>query len=359
MKILGIETSCDETSIAIISTNGKKIEVLSNTVSSQIKLHAKWGGVVPHLASREHAKNLDWVLKVALEDAKLKITDIDLIAVTSGPGLIASLIIGTMFARSLAWKYDIPILPINHMEGHIYSNWLSDIPSDKKIFPALCLTVSGGHTQLILMTGHGKHKLIGETLDDAAGEAFDKIARILGLGYPGGPIISKYAELGDPTSFNLPRPILKSKDYNFSFSGLKTAVLYLVRDLVASKGKLTLRDKRNIAASAQQAIIDVLIAKTLRAAHEHKVKSILLSGGVSASKELRETLVLEGGKAKVTVVIPGMSYTTDNAAMIAVAGYYNWLRKSKTRPDNLSRSVGLKSTKMWQKVLPDANWEIV
>ncbi len=355
MLILGIETSCDETSVAVISASGKKMEVLSNIVSSQIKLHAKWGGVVPHLASREHAKNIDWVLAVALKEAKTKLKDIDLITVTSGPGLIVALVIGTTFAKALAWKTGNPLLGINHMEGHIYSNWLGKIPAEKKLFPALCLAVSGGHTQLILMTGHGKYKMIGETLDDAAGEAFDKIARILGLSYPGGPIISKYAELGNSTAFTLPRPMIHHKNYDFSFSGLKTAVLYLVKDLTKGNKKLTLRQKRNISASAQEAIVDVLVTKTIRAAKEYKVKSVMLSGGVSANKLLRQRLVEIGEKNKITAIIPELKYTTDNAAMIAIAGYYNWLVK------NLSTNsrVNKKATNTWLKVNTDANWEIV
>lgn len=348
MFILGIETSCDDTSIAVLSASGKKTKILSNIVSSQIKLHNKWGGVVPHLASREHSKNLDVVLKVALKEAEVKLKDIDLVAVTSGPGLIASLIVGTVFARALAWKNGIPIIGTNHMEGHIYSNWLTKLPADKKLFPALCLAVSGGHTQLILMSDHGKYKMIGETLDDAAGEAFDKIARILGLGYPGGPIVSRYAEKGNAKSYDLPRPMLKKKSYEFSFSGLKTAVLYLVRDLKNQNSKLTTKLKQDMAASAQQAIVDVLITKTIQAAKEYKVKSIMLSGGVSANKLLRENLVTAGKKLNnVSVIIPELKYTTDNAAMIAMAGYYNWLRTNK------------KATDSWLKVTPNANWEIV
>lgn len=352
MKILGIETSCDETAVAVISATSKKIEVLSNVVSSQIKLHAKWGGVVPNLASREHAKNINLVLETALKERGLRLKDIDLITVTSGPGLIASLIIGTIFARALSWKKNIPIIGVNHIEGHIFSNWLGNIPSDKKLFPSLCLIVSGGHTELVLMQNHGKYKMIGQTLDDAAGEAFDKIARILGLGYPGGPIISAYAEKGNPGVFDLPRPMIKSKNYDFSFSGLKTAVLYLVKDLTAGNKKLSLQQKRDIAASAQEAIVDVLIDKTVRAAKQYPIKSIMLSGGVSANQLLRERLVAEGENQKIKVIIPELKYTTDNGAMIAVAGYYKMISAKSSR-------INKKTALDWRHVIPDPNWEIV
>ena len=243
MKILGIETSCDETAIAIINiedvNNGVKrsrttsgIKVLTNTISSQVKLHAKYGGVVPNLAAREHAKNIEHIFKLALKEAKTKINDIDLIAVTRGPGLGPALLVGTTFAKTLAWKYEKPILGANHLEGHIYSNWLNPDFKIKSVkFPILNLIVSGGHTELVLMTDYGKYKIIGETLDDAIGEAFDKVARLLGLGYPGGPLISKLAENGNPDRYPLPSPMIHSKNYNFSYSGLKTAVLYLIRDL--------------------------------------------------------------------------------------------------------------------------------
>lgn len=346
MKILGIETSCDETSVAVLEAKKSGFDILANVVSSQMKLHAKYGGVVPHLASREHAKNIDHVMNLALKESGLKITDIDLVAVTAGPGLVSSLIIGATYAKALSWKHEIPILGVNHMEGHIYSNWLSRKIS-KNNFPALCLVVSGGHTQLVLMKGHGKYKLVGETLDDAAGEAFDKIARIIGLGYPGGPIISRYAENGDPAAFNFPRPMLNHKNFNFSFSGLKTSVLYKVRELKRDGIYLTKKIRSDIAASAQQAIIDVLVEKTVKAAVRHNVKTIMLSGGVSANRLLRNSLkkLEKTLPKKPNVIIPDMQFTTDNAAMIAVAGYYNFLGK-KPRTDS------------WKGIASDANWEI-
>ncbi|OGN32578.1 MAG: tRNA (adenosine(37)-N6)-threonylcarbamoyltransferase complex transferase subunit TsaD [Candidatus Yanofskybacteria bacterium RIFCSPLOWO2_02_FULL_43_10b] len=350
MKILGIETSCDETSIAVLEVvpsshkaskdkQKTKVKVLSNTISSQIKIHAKYGGVYPALAAREHAKNIDKVLKLTLKEAGLKsVEEVDLIAVTKGPGLAVALIVGITFAKTLAWKFKKPIAGVNHLEGHIYSNWLPPkdldyrlLTIDDRLFPALCLIVSGGHTELVLMKDHGKFKIIGETLDDAAGEAFDKIARLLGLGYPGGPLISKEAEkfcksaiqptldprllarefssgcMADLLQISLPRPMINSKNFDFSFSGLKTAVLYLISRLNLEKPRPGLETgpsrchldylpddldeiRPAVALEAQQAIVDVLISKTLRAAKQYKVKSVLLSGGVSANKLLRETM---------------------------------------------------------------------
>ena len=235
MLILGIETSCDDTAVSVLQVNGKKLEIKSNIISSQVKLHAKYGGVFPSLAAREHEKNLPKVLKLALKEAGVKVDEVDLVAVTKGPGLEPSLWRGINFANDLAKKFNKTIIGINHLEGHIYSNWLSLTKLDYKFFPALCLIVSGGHTELVLMKGHGKYKIIGETLDDAVGEAFDKVARMLGLGYPGGPIVAlradKFRSKSAKVEIKFPRPMMHSKDFNFSFSGLKTAVLYLVRDL--------------------------------------------------------------------------------------------------------------------------------
>ena len=336
MKILGIETSCDETSIAVLETKNNKIKVLSNIVSSQVKIHAPYGGVVPSLAAREHEKNLKPVFEKSLKEAKVKISEIDLIAVTIGPGLEIALWKGINFAKSLAQSSKKPVITVNHLEGHIYSNWLtpianpkSKILNPKKIFPALNLIVSGGHTQLVLMTAHGKFKIIGETQDDAAGEAFDKVARMMNLGYPGGPIVSKLAEKGNPKKFTLPRPMLNQKNYNFSFSGLKTAVLYLLKDL----GEINEKTKTDICASFQQAVIDVLVKKTIKAAKEYKTKSILLSGGVSANKLLRNTLKKETKKLKILYSQPDLEYTGDNAAMIALVGYYKNLKSLKAEPN--------------------------
>lgn len=325
MRILGIETSCDETSIAILEIKNSKVKVLNNNVSSQIKIHAPYGGVVPGLAAREHEKNLKPVFEKALKKSKTDITKIDLIAVTIGPGLEIALWKGINFAKLLAQKFKKPLIEANHLEGHIYSNLLK---TNKIKFPALNLIVSGGHTQLVLMTGHGKFKIIGETQDDAAGEAFDKVAKMMKLGYPGGPIVSRLAEKGNPKQYTLPRPMLNQKNYNFSFSGLKTAVLYLLKDLGKTNDKIV----ADICASFQQAVIDVLVQKTIKAAKEYKTKSILLSGGVSANKLLRKTLQKETKKLKLFYSQPDFQYTTDNAAMIALTAYHKYLKAKKHKP---------------------------
>ncbi|MEK7203787.1 MAG: tRNA (adenosine(37)-N6)-threonylcarbamoyltransferase complex transferase subunit TsaD [Patescibacteria group bacterium] len=343
MKILGIETSCDETSIAVLEVNPPTrkasegtVKVLSNIVSSQVKIHAPYGGVVPSLAAREHEKNLKPVFEKALKEAKNEMSEINLIAVTVGPGLEIALWKGINFSKGLAQEFKKPIIAINHLEGHIYSNFFK---SKKIKFPALNLIVSGGHTQLVLMTGHGKFKIIGETQDDAAGEAFDKVAKMMNLGYPGGPIVSKLAEKGNPKKFQLPRPMLNQKNYNFSFSGLKTAVLYLLKEL----GQINQKTMADICASFQQAVIDVLVQKTIKAAKEYKSKSILLSGGVSANKLLRKTLQKETKKLKMFYSQPDFQYTTDNAAMIALAGFYK--NKVSKKSEKLIASPNLKIKK--------------
>ncbi|MFH1769874.1 MAG: tRNA (adenosine(37)-N6)-threonylcarbamoyltransferase complex transferase subunit TsaD [Parcubacteria group bacterium] len=347
MLILGIETSCDETSIAVLEYSRGSVFIRSCIISSQVKLHAKYGGVVPSLAAREHTENLPRILNLALKKAKVTMKDIDLIAVTSGPGLIMALLVGVAFAKALAWKYDKPLIATNHMEGHMYSNWLASDPklSNKKIFPILHLVVSGGHTQLILMKSHCSYKLLGQTVDDAAGEAFDKTARILGLPYPGGPNLSREADKFNPDksklNIDLPRPMINSKNYDFSFSGLKTAVLYLVRDL-KKKYKLS-AIKSELAYEIQKTIVDVLITKTKRAANNHRIGAIMLSGGVSANKLLRSELTKLGKNLNIPVIMPEMRYTTDNAAMIAMAGLVNIKYGKKRR----------------KKVEADANWEIV
>ena len=381
MKILGIETSCDETAISVIEVSPKAgIKVLSNVVSSQVKLHAKYGGVVPNLAAREHVKNIEHVFKLALKKAGIwghrmsaghPMSKINLIAVTRGPGLGPSLLVGIAFARTLAWKYAKPLVGVNHLEGHIYSNWLKPVGVSSKFkirnskFPILNLIVSGGHTELVLMKDHGKYKIVGETLDDAVGEAFDKVARLLGLGYPGGPQIARHAEQFAQNNAELtqknaekiipqlsassphksalyfPRPMINSRNYNFSYAGLKTSVLYKVRDLKAAGVKITDDIINEICYEFQNAALDVLIYKTVKAAQEYRVKSIFLSGGVSANKELRKRLETEADKLKINYSQPEMEYTGDNAAMIAMAGYFNYKNK-KIKTD-------------WESVEMDAN----
>ena len=340
ITILAIETSCDETAAAVISGTGlpagkagkgddAQLEIRSNVISSQIKLHAKFGGVVPSLASREHVKNITHVVDAALAEAGITDIgrDIDAIAVTRGPGLGPALIVGITYSKTLDWKFNKLLIGVNHMDGHVHSNWLEPEKPMKKLFPALNVVVSGGHTELVLMQDHNKYKIIGETLDDAIGEAFDKSARLLGLGYPGGPAISKLAENGNPDAFPLPRPMLSTKNYDFSYSGLKTAVLYLIRDMKTKK--LSEQTKADIAASFQKAAIDVIIAKTERAAKDLKVKAILLSGGVSANRILRERLAHMATELGVHYSCPKMKYTTDNAGMIAAAAYFQFVGSNK------------------------------
>jgi N6-L-threonylcarbamoyladenine synthase len=364
MIILAIETSCDETAISILeATDGflrPKFKILSNIVASQIKIHAKWGGVVPNLAKREHLKNLPVVLKKALVKSKIKIKNIDLISVTVGPGLEPALWTGINFARDLSKVWDKPIIGINHMEGHIAAVLLKEKSKLIK-FPALALLVSGGHTELVLIKDWLKYKIIGQTRDDAAGEAFDKVAKMLGLPYPGGPVVAKLADSHQSSVANnqikLPRPMINSKDYDFSFSGLKTAVLYLLRDLRGGKfgfRKISLDDRlkgsqlpaplvAEICYEFQQAVIDVLISKTIRAAKEYKIKTIILGGGVAANKELRKQL---GKKIKkelpiTNYLLPVTSFTTDNATMIAAAAYLHALKKEFTKPSTLKAQGNL------------------
>jgi len=415
MTILSIETSCDETAAAVIEAEGgmsrPRFKILSNIVSSQVKIHRPYGGVVPNLAKRAHQENLAAVLKKALEEAKLlkknpkseirnpkqipntkyqilntilereeilrpkviqfvkkyQAPKIDLIAVTRGPGLAPALWPGVNFARALAYFWGKPVIGANHLEGHIAANWLMPISGIKNselriknYFPIICLIVSGGHTQLILMKGLGKYKLIGETRDDAAGECFDKTARILGLGYPGGPAIARTAEQWKSEIRNsksetntkykipdtkyqihLPRPMINAKNYDFSFSGLKTAVLYLVKEIEKSQ-KLTEEIRAAIAAECQQAVIDVLIFKTLKAAKNFRAKTVMLSGGVAANKELKRQIA-DAAKKKIPnslFLIPDSRFCTDNAVMIAAAGYF-----ASRRVKSIS----------WQTLKADAN----
>ncbi len=354
MKVLAIETSCDETAVSILQITGNfhvpKIKILSNIVASQVKIHAPWGGVVPNLAKREHQKNLPLIFKKALKEAYLSLKNpkIDLIAVTSGPGLEPALWVGINFAQELAKKYNKPLLAVNHLEGHIMSVLLRK--PRKILFPALALVVSGGHTELVLFKKPLEYRVIGQTLDDAAGEAFDKVARLLGLGYPGGPVIAKEAEKfsGSERNIKLPRPMINSKDYNFSFSGLKTAVLYKIRDLKEMTPDL----KIEMAAEFQQAVIDVLIKKTIRLAKEYGVKTIILGGGVVANKELRRQMedAVKNLKHKPVFLMPEMEFTGDNAAMIALAAYF---RAMERKTPHIAGQVGDS-----QNIVADSNLKL-
>jgi N6-L-threonylcarbamoyladenine synthase len=337
MIILGIETSCDDTGVAVIRASGEKkpvFEILSNVVSSQIKTHAKFGGVVPNLAAREHVENIEPCLKQALKETNLKPSNIDLIAVTIGPGLIPSLLIGVHFAKALAYKFNKPIVGVNHIEGHIVSAFARTSAGK----PAIALIVSGGHTQLVLVKGIKKYKIIGETLDDAAGECFDKVAKLLNLGYPGGPRISEQTEKfkNKNSDLKFPRPMIDRKNYDFSFSGLKTAVLYATQKME----KINIPE---VCSEAQQAIIDVLINKTLRAAEQYKAKTIILAGGVAANKELREQMAKTIKKQipNAEFLIPNFKLCTDNGAMIAMAGYFN-RNKATKKYGNIEANANLR-----------------
>ena len=309
MKILGIETSCDETAAAVVEDGA---DIVSNVVASQVDIHRRYGGIVPEVASRQHLITVLPVLDSAMAEAKASWRDIGAVAVTVGPGLAGSLLVGVNVAKAVALAHGLALIGINHLEAHIYANWLN---KDKPEFPCLCLIVSGGHSDLVLMRGHGQFEKLGRTRDDAAGEAFDKAARILGLGYPGGPAIEK-AAIGSTPSFSLPRAWLKGSD-DFSFSGLKTAVLHLVRDNDFSDPARV----AGAAASFQQAVVDVLTAKTIQAAERLGVKQILLSGGVAANKALCDSFT---SNSPVPVHIPPPGLCTDNAAMVAACGYYHY-----------------------------------
>jgi len=342
MYILGIETSCDDTAAAVVEAKGGLVKpsfsVLANTSYSQVAIHKKFGGIVPNLASRAHLEKIIPTIKETLKIAKKKPENIDLIAVTKGPGLLPSLLIGVNTARALAYRFRKSIIGVNHIEGHIFSNWLH---GEKVNFPALILIVSGGHTELVLMKNYGKYKIIGQTLDDAAGECFDKTSRLLKLGFPGGPAIAAEAAKFQVSSFKLqaqlPRPMINSKDYNFSFSGLKTAVLYLYNDLIKKYPPERLKSfsragpakeiRPAMAAEVQNAIVDVLTAKTIKAIKNLNPKTVMIAGGVSANKVLREKMAEEFESYKIPFLMPDISYATDNAAMIAAAGYFNYLKK--------------------------------
>ena len=395
IKILAIETSCDETAAAVIGVEKDNPKILSNIVSSQIDLHAKTGGVVPEVASRAHVETIVPVITQALLDAEQKISkseflisnknpnnqmknnkyseaikllqnEIDYIAYTAGPGLIGSLLVGYNVAKTIAYAGNLPIIPVNHIEGHIYSVFGREIRNPKSEnskhvssfgirasnFPLISLTVSGGHTSLTLMHDHGQYEKLGQTLDDAAGEAFDKVAKLLGLGYPGGPVISKLAsefrnknQKFNQSTIQFPRPIINDGTFNFSFSGLKTAVLQKVLNIKKER-KLTDNDKMEIAAAFEDAAVDVLVTKTLRAVKKYQPKTVILAGGVAANEFLRNSLAqtLSSKFPNLKLKIPDLKFCGDNAAMIGVAAYYH---------------IKNNDTKTWNKVNVDSNLELI
>ncbi len=316
MLTLAIETSCDETSCAVIK-DGR--EILSNIISSQIEIHKKFGGVVPEIASRKHIESIDNILQESLDEAGISFKDIDLIAVTQGPGLVGALLVGLSTAKALAYGLDIPIIGVNHIQGHVCANFIEHKDLEP---PFTGLIVSGGHSYLIHANGYTDYELVGRTRDDAAGEAFDKVARAIGLPYPGGPQIDKLAKLGNKDAIHFPRVTIDDKTYDFSFSGLKTAVLNYINQTNQKGEEVVIED---VAASFQQAVLDVLVDKTFRLAKERKSEKIVISGGVAANEGLRAMMEERGKKEGIAIFYPSRVLCTDNAAMIGAAGYYNYI----------------------------------
>lgn len=312
MRVLGIETSCDETGVAVYDS---ELGIVAHTLHSQIAAHAKYGGVVPELASRDHIR----YLIPLLQEVGAKEDNIDAIAYTKGPGLIGALMVGASFAKALGYAWKVPTLGIHHMEGHLMAAFLDPI---QPIYPFLALLVSGGHTQLIAAKEFGSYQILGDTLDDAAGEAFDKTAKLLGLAYPGGPLLAKLAEQGTPGNYNLPRPMLDRPGLDFSFSGLKTQALYAIRDKNLSE-----QEQANLACDFEDAIVDTLVKKSIRALEQTNLKTLVVAGGVSANKKLRVKLQEFAKKNNINIFYPELQFCTDNGAMIAYAGYERLRRK--------------------------------
>jgi N6-L-threonylcarbamoyladenine synthase len=326
VKILGIESSCDDTSSAVVCDG----RLLSNVINTQA-IHQKYGGVVPELASRAHQQNIVLVVKEALARAEVAMSEIDAIAFTKGPGLLGSLLVGASFAKGLSVSQDIPLVGVNHLHGHILAHFLREKDEDECVpeFPFLCLLVSGGHSQIVLVRDYLDFEIIGKTIDDAAGEAFDKCAKVMGLPYPGGPVIDKLSKLGDENRFKFAKPAIPGFDY--SFSGLKTSFLYTVRDEVAKNPNFIADNVNDLAASLQKTIIDILFNKLENAVKQTGIRRVAISGGVSANSGLRNRMLLAAEKKRWQVYIPKISYTTDNAAMIALVGYYMY-QKGKISP---------------------------
>ena len=313
--LLGIESSCDDTSAAII----KDTIILSNVVAGQ-EIHTKYGGVVPELASRAHQQNIIPVVQQAIAQAGISKEDIAGVAFTRGPGLLGSLVVGTSFAKAFALAQDIPMVDVNHMYGHVLAHFIGGEDKKKPTFPFICLTISGGHTQLVLVKDYLSMEVIGTTIDDAAGEAFDKTAKLLGFPYPGGPLIDKYAQDGDASKFVFAKPNMANYDY--SFSGLKTSILYFLQKQMKENPSFVAEELNNICASVQQSIVDILFAKLVKASKEFGITQIAIAGGVSANSGVRKRLLEEGKKRNWDVFIPEFQYCTDNAAMIAITGHY-------------------------------------
>jgi N6-L-threonylcarbamoyladenine synthase len=320
ITILGIESSCDDTSAAVI----RGTTLLSNVIASQA-VHIKYGGVIPELASRAHQQNIIPVVDTALKDAGVDIDKIDAIAFTRGPGLLGSLLVGTSFTKGLALSHNIPMVEVNHLQGHILSHFI-DLP-DRELphpeFPFLCLLVSGGHTQIVKVNSPLEMEIIGSTIDDAAGEAFDKCAKVMGLPYPGGPVIDRLAKEGDAKAFEFAKPHVKG-EFDYSFSGLKTSFLYTLRDRVQEDADFVEKNKADLCASLQKTIIDILLDKLIKASKKLGIKDIAIAGGVSANSGLREAIAETGRRRGWRTFIPELKFTTDNAAMIAISGYYRY-----------------------------------
>lgn len=322
ITILGIESSCDDTSASVV----KDRIALSNVIASQ-KVHEEFGGVVPELASRAHQQNIIPVIHKALKEANVSKNDIDAIAFTRGPGLLGSLLVGTGFAKGFAKAINVPLIEINHLQAHVLAHFIKEDELDEghPQFPFLCLLVSGGNSQIILVKNYLEMEIVGQTIDDAAGEAFDKAAKVMGLPYPGGPLIDKLAKEGNPEAFEFNKPRLQGYDY--SFSGLKTSFLYFLRDKVKENPNFIEENKADLCASLQKTIIDILMAKLKKASRDLNIREIAVAGGVSANSGLRNTLQKTADKLRWNVFIPPFNYTTDNAAMIAITGHYKYLQK--------------------------------